>query len=62
MFSVVWRFFPGPAWLRVIVLLALLCVLVYALITWVYPWATTVIPEPQSTLDEAGVLSSHSAA
>lgn len=53
MFSLVWRFFPGPAWFRVLVMLALLVALVYALITWVYPWAATVIPEPQSTIEGA---------
>ncbi len=52
MFSLVWRFFPGPAWFRVLVMLALLVALVYALITWVYPWAATVIPEPQSTIGD----------
>lgn len=50
MLFAVWRFFPGPAWLRVIVVLLTLAALVYALITWVYPWVTTVIPDPQSTI------------
>lgn len=51
MFSLIWRFFPGPRWFRVIVIVLALAALVYALITWVYPWVATVIPEPQSTLD-----------
>ncbi|WP_217133203.1 hypothetical protein [Leucobacter chinensis] len=56
MFSIVWRFFPGPAWFRVIVLFALLAALVYALMMFIYPWVNTVIPEPESTLDDASAL------
>jgi hypothetical protein len=38
MFSILWRFFPGTAWLRVIVMLAVLAGIVYALIFFGYPW------------------------
>lgn len=51
MFSLVWRFFPGPAWLRILVMLALLAVVVWALITYVYPWVTTMLPQPPSTIE-----------
>lgn len=46
MFSLLWRFLPGPAWLRVIMLLAVLVVLVWAVITYVYPWVATMMPAP----------------
>ena len=46
-----WRFFPGPWWVRLIVLLVALVALVYVLITFVYPWATEFIPQPESTVD-----------
>lgn len=39
MFSMIWRFFPGPGWLRVIVMLALLAGIAYALAFYGYPWA-----------------------
>lgn len=51
MFSIIWRFFPGPAWLRVIVLLAALVVLVYAVITYVYPWVALQFPEEEVTVN-----------
>lgn len=51
MFTLLWRFFPGPVWLRIFVLVIAFVALVYALITYVYPWATTVIPQPESTVD-----------
>lgn len=47
MFSMLWRFFPGPAWLRVIVLLLVAAALVYALIEYVYPWAALELLEPE---------------
>ena len=51
MFSLIWRFFPGPGWLRVFAMLAVLVGLIYVLVTWGYPWVATLIPEPQSTVD-----------
>lgn len=50
MFTLLWRFFPGPAWLRVIVLLAAAAVLVYALIAYVYPWVALQLPEQEVTV------------
>lgn len=50
MFSILWRFFPGPAWLRVIVLLVALAAVVYALITYVYPWVALQLPEEDVTV------------
>ena len=32
MFSILWRFFPGPVWLRLVVMLAVLAGIVYALV------------------------------
>ncbi|MBC9943454.1 hypothetical protein ICL81_02780 [Leucobacter sp. cx-328] len=51
MFSILWRFFPGPAWLRVIILLLAAAVLVYALIFYIYPWVATLLPEPEVTVE-----------
>ncbi|WP_198142019.1 hypothetical protein [Leucobacter komagatae] len=50
MFSLIWRFFPGPAWFRVIVLIAAAAALVWALITYVYPWVLEMLPEQESTV------------
>ncbi|MGW9021219.1 hypothetical protein ACWGOE_07020 [Leucobacter chromiiresistens] len=50
MFSILWRFFPGPAWLRVIVLLLVAAVIVYALIAYVYPWVATQMPGEEVTV------------
>ena len=48
MFSLIWRFFPGPGWLRVLVILIVLALLVWALMVYVYPLVATLIPSPAS--------------
>ncbi|WP_336660123.1 hypothetical protein [Leucobacter sp. USHLN153] len=50
MFSILWRFFPGPAWLRVIVLLLVAAAVVYALITYLYPWVALHMPGEDVTV------------
>ncbi len=37
-FPWMWRVMPGPAWLRVILLILLLAAVVAVLFHWVYPW------------------------
>lgn len=51
MFSLIWRFLPGPAWLRVIVLLALAVALVWALLSYVYPYAAEQLMSEESTVN-----------
>lgn len=52
-FSLIWRFFPGPAWLRVIVMLLALGGLVYGLLFFGYPLAAEWIePTDISTVGE----------
>lgn len=50
MFSLLWRFFPGPAWIRIFVILLVAAALVWAILTYVYPWVAT-----QLTGDEVTV-------
>lgn len=51
MFSLIWRFFPGPAWLRVVVLLGCAAALIWALITYVYPYAATMLMTEEATVN-----------
>ncbi|MBO1901291.1 hypothetical protein J4H92_04940 [Leucobacter weissii] len=51
MFSLLWRFFPGPAWLRVIVLLAVAVALVWVLIAYVYPYVAVQLMVEESTVN-----------
>jgi hypothetical protein len=43
MFSLIWRFFPGPAVVRVLLMLVVLAALVYGLVFYGYPWAAQFI-------------------
>ena len=52
MFSLLWRFFPGPAWFRVFVLAAAAAGLVLALITFVYPWVASILPSEEATITQ----------
>lgn len=38
MYGALWRALPGPAWLRVILLIILAGAVLYALVTWGFPW------------------------
>jgi hypothetical protein len=51
-FPFVWRVLPGPTALKVIELLVLLAVVVFALFTWVFPFvAADILPPPDGTVD-----------
>jgi hypothetical protein len=51
-FPFVWRVLPGPTVLKVIELLLLLAVVVFALFTWVFPFiAADILPPPDGTVD-----------
>jgi hypothetical protein len=39
MYAALWRLLPGPAWLRVIILVVSFCAILAACIAWVFPWA-----------------------
>lgn len=52
MFSLLWRFFPGPAWLRVFVLVAAAAAVIFALITYVYPWVASILPPEEATITQ----------
>lgn len=51
MFSLLWRFFPGPAWLRILIMLGVAAAIVWALITYVYPYAATFLTPEESTVN-----------
>lgn len=50
MYAALWRILPGPAWLRLIILLALAAAAVYGLFFYVFPWASQFIVPQESTI------------
>ena len=50
MYAAIWRLLPGPAWFRVILALALILAVVYALFEWVFPVIAPYMPFYESDL------------
>ncbi|MFD5868188.1 hypothetical protein ACFWGD_06185 [Corynebacterium sp. NPDC060344] len=44
MYGPLWRALPGPAWLKAIIVLAVLVGLFFLLMNVVFPWVETIVP------------------
>ena len=44
MYGTLWRALPGPAWLKAIIVLAVLVGLFFLLMNVVFPWVETMVP------------------
>lgn len=44
MYGPLWRALPGPAWLKAIIVLAVLVGLFFMLMNVVFPWVETMVP------------------
>lgn len=52
MYAALWRVLPGPAWLKVIILVIAVAAILYGLMYYVFPWASVFIsPAPDSTIE-----------
>lgn len=49
MYAALWRVLPGPWWLRVLILIALLAAVLAVLVLWVFPFAAQFVA-PQVTV------------
>lgn len=38
MYGALWRVLPGPAWVRLVLLVVLAALVVWVLFAWVFPW------------------------
>lgn len=38
MYAGLWHVLPGPVWVRILILLVLLAIVLFVLVTWVFPW------------------------
>ncbi|HEY5222679.1 MAG TPA: hypothetical protein VIJ18_06480 [Microbacteriaceae bacterium] len=43
MYAALWRSLPGPVWMRIIIVLILVVAVLYALVTWVFPWVDSIL-------------------
>jgi len=51
MYTALWRILPGPAWVRVIILLVLLAAVLYGLFYYVFPWVSQFIIPQEVTVE-----------
>lgn len=50
MYGALWRILPGPVWLRIVILVALIAAVLYGLFFYVFPWVSHVIAPEESTV------------
>ena len=50
MYAALWRSLPGPAWVRVVLCLALALLAVVVLFGWVFPTVSTWLPFTDNTV------------
>ena len=51
MYGALWRILPGPWWVRVIILVALVAAIAAALVFWVFPWVDQFISGQEVTVE-----------
>jgi MFS-type transporter involved in bile tolerance (Atg22 family) len=51
MYGLLWRLLPGPAWVRVLILLLLAVAVVAACFAWVFPWLSDYMPINDNTVE-----------
>jgi hypothetical protein len=51
MYAGLWHILPGPWWLRVLILVALAAVVLYALFMYVFPWVSAFIVPQEVTVE-----------
>ncbi len=50
MYAALWRVLPGPVWIRILLLLALLAGVLFMLSTWVFPWVDSIVNNQEATV------------
>jgi len=50
MYGALWSVLPGPWFIRVIILVVIAAVVLFALVEWVFPFVDGLIPQPDVTV------------
>ena len=50
MYGALWRVLPGPAWLRILILVVVLAVLLTVMVLWIFPWIDSMLPAQEGTV------------
>jgi hypothetical protein len=52
MYAALWRVLPGPAWVRILILLVLVSAVLVACVLWVFPWVDQFVAPQDVTVTE----------
>ncbi|WP_207455428.1 hypothetical protein [Desertivibrio insolitus] len=52
MYAALWRALPGPWVVRLLILLVLAAAVLYACVTWVFPWVDTLVNTQEVTVEQ----------
>lgn len=51
MYAALWALLPGPLWVRILLAVALVALILFALVAWVFPWVNELIGPQEVTVD-----------
>lgn len=51
MYAALWHVFPGPWWVRTLILLLLVAVVLYGLFFFVFPWISSIVNPQEVTVE-----------
>jgi lipopolysaccharide export LptBFGC system permease protein LptF len=43
MYGALWRVLPGPIWAKILILVALVVLVLFVFVEWVFPWADALL-------------------
>jgi hypothetical protein len=52
MYAALWRILPGPAWVRVLVLVVLAAAILTVLVVWVFPMIDVLLEPQEVTVEQ----------
>ena len=52
MYAAIWRFVPGPLWVRILIAVALVAIVLTVLVLWVFPLVNELFVPPEVTVGE----------
>lgn len=52
MYAALWRFLPGPWWVRLVLIVLLVAAVLFALATWVFPFVDSFVSPQQDVVVE----------
>jgi hypothetical protein len=53
MYAALWNVLPGPLWIRVLLVFALVAATLLVLATWVFPWVETILNQQEATVEDS---------